>query len=174
MQNKIIGSNHLLLRAAQEYLIDQGYQVKILSDRFTGDTKELARFHASLIQSIGHKRSSLKSPIILLSGGETTVSVKGQGKGGRNQEFALWLLYFLGAESIWSLTCGSDGIDGNSSAAGAFLSPDSFQRAKNKGLDIEKYLSDNDSNSFFKALGDTLETGPTQHNLNDFRAILIS
>jgi hydroxypyruvate reductase len=173
VENKIIGSNYILLKAAQEYLIDQGYEVRILSDRFTGDTRELARFHASLVQSIGHKTSSLTSPIILLSGGETTVQVKGEGKGGRNQEFMLWLLHFLQEQGVWALSCGSDGIDGNSSAAGAFLRPDSFERAKAQGLGIEGFLNNSDSNVFFQALGDALEIGPTQHNLNDFRAILI-
>jgi glycerate 2-kinase len=205
VQNKIIGSNHILLKAAREYLIDQGYKTMILSDRFTGDTKELARFHAAIIQSIRKHKTPFAPPVVLLSGGETTVTVKGQGKGGRNQEFALWLLNFLEgrlrsnfvqsshydlevasrydlevasrynkmASDIWALSAGSDGIDGNSTAAGAFLTPDSYQRAKVQGLDIEKFLTNNDSSSFFKALGDTLETGPTQHNLNDFRAIMV-
>jgi glycerate 2-kinase len=174
VQNKIIGSNQILLRAARDYLTRQGYQVNIVSDRFTGDTRELAKLHANLIQDIRNNTSSLKPPIILLSGGETTVTVKGQGKGGRNQEFALWLLYFLRDEGVWALSCGSDGIDGNSTAAGAFLTPDSFKRAKDKNLDIQKFLDDNDSNGFFKTLEDTLETGPTGHNLNDFHAILIT
>ncbi len=204
MQNKIIGSNHLLLRAAKEYLGDQGYKTIILSDQFTGDTKELARFHAAMVQSIRKNKTPFAPPVILLSGGEATVTVKGQGKGGRNQEFALCLLDFLEVSSrynspeqevssrynspeqevssrynkmtsgIWALSAGSDGIDGNSTAAGAFLTPDSFQRAKAQGLDIQKYLANNDSNSFFKALGDTLETGPTGHNLNDYRALLIT
>ena len=194
VQNKIIGSNHFLLRAAKEYLGDQGYKTIILSDQFTGDTKELARFHTAMVQSIRKHKTPFAPPVILLSGGETTVTVKGQGKGGRNQEFALWLLHFLEASSgynsleqevsshhsmmippsIWALSAGSDGIDGNSNAAGAFLTPDSFQRAKAQGLDIQNFLANNDSNSFFKALGDTLETGSTQHNLNDFRVILVT
>jgi glycerate 2-kinase len=174
VENKIIGSNRLLLEAARSYLQRQGYNAVILSDCFTGDAKELARFHATLVQSIYKYREPFQHPVILLSGGEATVTVKGQGKGGRNQEFALWLLYFLRDENIWALSAGSDGIDGNSTAAGAFITPDSWQRARAKGLEIAKFLEDNDSNSFFRELGDMLETGATQHNLNDFRAIALS
>lgn len=173
VQNKIIGSNRILLEAAKNYLQKQVHNPVILSDCFTGDAKELAGFHAALVQSICKYNEPFKRPVILLSGGEATVTVKGQGKGGRNQEFALWLLNFLRDEKVWALSAGSDGIDGNSSAAGAFLTPDSWQRAKAKNLDRAKFLEDNDSNSFFRELGDTLETGATQHNLNDFRAIVI-
>jgi glycerate 2-kinase len=174
VENKIIGSNRILLEAARQYLQQQGHNAVILSDRFTGDTKELARFHATIIQSNLDTNEPFQHPVILLSGGEATVIVKGHGKGGRNQEFALWLLNFLRDAKVWALSAGSDGIDGNSMAAGAFITPDSWQRTKAKGLDITKFLENNDSNSFFKELGDTLETGATQHNLNDFRAIVVA
>jgi glycerate 2-kinase len=173
VHNKIIGSNRILLEAARGYLQNQGHNALILSDCFTGEAKDLARFHAATVRSIRKYGEPFKRPVILLSGGETTVTVKGQGKGGRNQEFALWLLNFLRDEKVWALSAGSDGIDGNSTAAGAFISPDSWQRARAKDLDITKFLESNDSNSFFRELGDTLETGATQHNLNDFRAIVV-
>lgn len=173
VENKIIGSNQILLEAARTYWQGQGYNAVILSDRFAGEAKELARFHAALVGSIRAHQTPFKPPVVLLSGGEATVTVRGRGKGGRNQEFALWLLDFLRGQAVWALSAGSDGIDGNSSAAGAFLSPDSWERAKAQGLEVNPYLEANDSNSFFKALGDTLETGPTQHNLNDFRCILV-
>jgi glycerate 2-kinase len=173
VENKIIGSNRILLEAARNYLQNKGFNTVILSDCFTGEAKELARFHAVLVQSIYKHGEPFQHPVILLSGGEATVTVKGQGNGGRNQEFALWLLNFLHDENVWGLSAGSDGIDGNSSAAGAFITPDSWQRARAKSLDITKFLDDNDSNSFFRELGDTLETGATQHNLNDFRAIVL-
>jgi glycerate 2-kinase len=173
VKNKIIGSNRILLEAARNYLQNHGHNVVTLSDCFTGEAKELARFHAATVQSISKHGEPFRHPVILLSGGEATVTVKGNGKGGRNQEFALWLLNFLRDEKVWALSAGSDGIDGNSTAAGAFITPDSWQRARAKGLDITKFLENNDSNSFFKELGDTLETGATQHNLNDFRAVVI-
>jgi glycerate 2-kinase len=173
VENKIIGSNRILLEAARKFLQQQGYNAVILSDCFTGEAKELARFHAAMVQGIYKYNEPFKRPVILLSGGEATVTVKGQGKGGRNQEFALWLLNFLRDEKVWALSAGSDGIDGNSTAAGAFITPDSWHRARTQHLDVTKFLENNDSNSFFKALGDTLETGTTQHNLNDFRAIVI-
>jgi glycerate 2-kinase len=173
VENKIIGSNRILLEAARKFLQQQGHTAVILSDCFTGEAKELARFHAAIVQSIYKYGEPFKRPVILLSGGEATVTVKGQGKGGRNQEFALWLLNFLRDEKVWALSAGSDGIDGNSTAAGAFITSDSWQRARTQHLDVTKFLENNDSNSFFKALGDTLETGTTQHNLNDFRAIVL-
>jgi glycerate 2-kinase len=173
VENKIIGSNRVLLEAARTYLQQQGHNAVILSDCFTGEAKELARFHAATVQSIYKYDEPFQRPVILLSGGEATVTVKGQGKGGRNQEFALWLLKFLRDEKVWALSAGSDGIDGNSSAAGAFITPDSWQRAKTKDLDVTEFLENNDSNTFFRELGDALETGATQHNLNDFRAIML-
>jgi glycerate 2-kinase len=173
VENKIVGSNRILLESAQHYLKNQGFNAVILSDCFTGEAKELAKFHAATAQSIYKYDEPFQRPIILLSGGEATVTVKGQGKGGRNQEFALWLLNFLRGEKVWVLSAGSDGIDGNSTAAGAFVTPDSWRRAGSKDLDITRFLENNDSNTFFRELGDTLETGTTQHNLNDFRAIIL-
>ncbi|MEZ4607301.1 MAG: MOFRL family protein [Deinococcales bacterium] len=173
VSNHVIGSNYLFLATAKDYWQSQGFKSIILSDRFEGDVKELARFHAALITSIRIHQQPFQTPIVLLSGGEATVQVKGKGMGGRNQEFALWLLNFLKADGVWALSAGSDGIDGNSPAAGAFLSPDTWLRAKHLKLDVTNFLAANDSYTFFKTLNDSLETGPTQHNLNDFRAILI-
>jgi len=174
VENKIIGSNQILLEAARDYWEKQSYKAVILSDRFAGEVRELARFHAAIVGSIKVHEAPFSPPLVLLSGGEATVTMRGQGKGGRNQEFALWLLHFLGKQGSWALSAGSDGIDGNSSAAGAFLSPDSWIRASRGGLNIQAFLQNNDSNGFFARLRDTLETGPTQHNLNDFRAIVVT
>lgn len=173
VENQVIGSNQILLEAARAYWQGQGYQAVILSDRFAGEASELARFHAALVESIRAHRTPFSAPVVLLSGGEATVRVRGQGLGGRNQEFALWLLQLLKDRGVWALSAGSDGVDGNSPAAGAFLAPDSWHRARAQGLEATRFLRDNDSYSFFKALGDTLETGPTQHNLNDFRCTLV-
>ena len=112
---------------------------------------------------------------ILLSGGEATVVVKGNGKGGPNTEYALSLAQNLrGHPKIWALACDTDGIDGTEDNAGAIISPDTLIRAKSNGEDAAKRLTDNDSYSFFSALGDLIISGPTLTNVNDFRAILIS
>jgi len=111
--------------------------------------------------------------VVLLSGGEATVTVRGSGQGGRNQEFLLGLLYQLGPEGVWALAADTDGIDGSTEAAGAFLTPDSWARAQAQGLSIKEHLERNDSYGFFSRLGDLLVTGPTQNNLNDYRAIVL-
>jgi hydroxypyruvate reductase len=115
-----------------------------------------------------------EEPGLLLSGGETTVTVRGTGRGGRNAEFLLALAIELkGAAGIWALAADSDGIDGSEDNAGAFIAPDTLSRAAALGLDPEIYLANNDSYRFFEKLGDLLVTGPTRTNVNDFRAILI-
>jgi len=169
----VIGSNRLLLEAAREALEARGVRAVILGDTFAGEARDLAGFHASLVQSIRRHGTPLRPPLALLSGGEATVTVRGDGTGGRNQEFALWLLWALGEAGIHALSAGSDGIDGNSPAAGAFLTPDSLGRARGLGLDPRDFLTRNDSGGFFAALGDALVTGPSGHNLGDFRALLV-
>ncbi len=173
VENRIIGSNQILLEAARDDWQRRGRQAIILSDRLEGEARELARFHAALVQSIRVHHTPFAPPVVLLSGGEATVTVRGQGRGGRNQEFALWLLHFLRDQSVWALSAGSDGIDGNTDAAGAFVGPDSWARARALNLNSNTFLEQNDSNSFFAALNDLLITGPTRHNLNDFRALVI-
>lgn len=173
VENVVIGSNRALLEAARAFLEGQGVRAVILGDTFEGEARELAGFHASLIQSIRDHGTPLKGPLVLLSGGEATVTVRGDGRGGRNSEFALWLLRDLGERGVYALSAGSDGIDGNSEAAGAFLTPDSLARARAAGLDPREYLARNDSASFFVALGDALITGPSGHNLNDYRALWV-
>ena len=173
VENRIIGSNQILLEAARDDWQRRGHRAIILSDRLEGEVSELARFHAALVQSIRAHHTPFAPPVVLLSGGEATVHVRGQGRGGRNQEFALWLLHCLRDQSVWALSAGSDGIDGNTAAAGAFLSPESWARANALNLNPKTFLEQNDSNSFFAALNDLLITGPTRHNLNDFRALVI-
>jgi hydroxypyruvate reductase len=112
---------------------------------------------------------------VLLSGGETTVTVRGKGRGGRNAEFLLALTVALnGHPSIYALAGDTDGVDGTEDNAGALVSPDTLARAGKRGLDAKSYLADNDGYSFFSALGDLVVTGPTLTNVNDFRAILIT
>ncbi|GAA5512883.1 putative hydroxypyruvate reductase [Deinococcus carri] len=173
VENTVIGSNRVLLEAAQQFFGARGVRSVILSDTFAGEARDLAGFHASLVQSIRSYGTPFQGPLVLLSGGEATVTVRGEGRGGRNQEFALWLLETLGERGVYALSAGSDGIDGNSDAAGAFLTPDSLARAHAQNLDPRDFLARNDSGSFFAALGDALITGPSGHNLNDYRALLV-
>ena len=175
VHNSVIGSNRMLLEAAQRWLEARGVRAVILSDTFGGEARELAEFHASTVHSIRQHGTPFSAPVFLLSGGEATVTLAsaGVGIGGRNQEFALWLLHDLGERGVYALSAGSDGIDGGSPAAGAFLTPDSQQRARAAGLDIADALARHDSGTFFAVLGDALVTGPSGHNLNDFRAIWV-
>jgi len=114
------------------------------------------------------------APCVLLSGGETTVTVRGKGRGGRNVEFLLALAVALGGvPGVYALAGDTDGVDGTEDNAGAILTPDSLARAAARNVDAKHYLADNDGYSFFSALGDLIVTGPTLTNVNDFRAILI-
>jgi glycerate 2-kinase len=174
VQNTLIGSNFLLLQAAKTHLEQQGHRALILSDSFTGEARDLARFHAAVVQSTVQHGQPAAVPVVLLSGGEAPVTVRGAGQGGRNQEFLLWLLHFLGDIGVTALAAGSDGIDGNTQAAGAVLTPNSTARAKQKNLPIQKFLDNNDSGRFFAKLGDQFVTGATGHNLNDIRMIMLS
>lgn len=195
VETRLIGSNKLLLMAARDYWRGRGYQAIILSDRVQGEARDVAREHAQIVETIrtGLRAGSIRSVphvseevrselralkpsggrVVVLSGGETTVSVRGVGVGGRNQEFALWLLKYLKQEGVWALSAGSDGIDGNSGSAGAWLTPDSWQRAAVRGLSVTQHLQYSDSGSFFEELGDNLVTGYTGNNLNDYRAIVV-
>lgn len=173
VSSTVIGSNRLLLEAARSFLAEQGVRAVILGDTFTGEARHLATFHGAVVRSVAGHGSPVRAPVVLLSGGEATVTVRGSGRGGRNQEFALELLRSLGESGVYALSAGSDGIDGSSDAAGAFLTPDSLKRAHAAGLNVADFLTRNDSGTFFAELGDSLHTGPTGHNLNDFRAIAV-
>ena len=173
VENRLIGSNQALLEAARRFWQAQGYKAVILSDRFQGEARELARFHASLVQSIRTHAQPFRPPVVLLSGGEASVTVRGSGQGGRNQEFLAWLAFYLRQEGLWALAADSDGIDGNSKAAGAILRPDSWNQAHQRGLDLKALLQENNAYGFFQALGDLLITGETAHNLNDFRVLVV-
>jgi glycerate 2-kinase len=121
-----------------------------------------------------HKQPA-PTPCVLLSGGETTVTVRGSGRGGRNAEFLLALAIALdGAPKVWAFAGDTDGIDGTENNAGAIVTPDSLARARDIGLDAKSMLADNDGYSFFSGLGDLVITGPTMTNVNDFRAILVA
>lgn len=173
VENRLIGCNQGLLETARTYWQAQGYPTVILSDRFQGEARELARFHANLVQSIRIHGQPFRPPIVLLSGGEASVTVHGSGKGGRNQEFLAWLSFYLREEGVWALAADSDGIDGNTPAAGAILRPDTWNKAHQMGLDPKALLQNNNTHGFFQALGDLLITGETANNLNDFRVLVV-
>jgi hydroxypyruvate reductase len=130
---------------------------------------------AGIAQQVATHNQPVGAPCVLLSGGETTVTVRGSGRGGRNVEFLLALGAALkGAPGIWALAGDTDGVDGIEEIAGAILTPDTLERARALGLKASSSLDDNDGHGFFGALGDAVVTGPTLTNINDFRAVLIT
>ncbi|HEX9684668.1 MAG TPA: MOFRL family protein, partial [Burkholderiales bacterium] len=147
----------------------------VLGDSVTGEAREVAKVYGALAREIRQHGLPYQPPVALISGGETTVTVRGKGRGGRNAEFLLALAVDLnGAENIHALACDTDGIDGSEDNAGATLAPDSLARAGKKKLDPKRLLADNDGYGFFSALGDLVVTGPTRTNVNDYRAILVT
>jgi hydroxypyruvate reductase len=174
VENRIIASAHQSLRAAADYFQSLNINTLILGDTVTGESREIAKSYAALVREIRLHPQWLKAPIALLSGGETTVTIKGNGRGGRNSEFLLSLLVELaGLEAIYALACDTDGIDGTENNAGALMTSDSLVRAKKLGLDAASFLANNDSYTFFQRLNELVITGPTYTNVNDYRAILI-
>jgi len=175
VETRLIGGGWQLLEAAAGFWRDQGMEVAILSDRFGGEARELARFHASLVHAVREHGAPFQPPVVLLSGGEAAVTVRGEGLGGRNQEFLAHLAVALGgAERVWAIACDTDGIDGVTSAAGATIAPDTLARVHAAGLDPAALMADNDVHPLFAQLGDLVVTGPTRNNLNDYRAILVA
>jgi glycerate 2-kinase len=166
IENQLIVTNSTALQAAQIQLEHFGIKARILSDSITGEAREAARTHAL-------EARNLEPGKAFLSGGETTVTVRGNGRGGRNCEFLLALaLELAGAPNLYAIACDTDGIDGVTEAAGAILTPDSLERAGQLGLDARAMLENNDAYSFFAALGDLVVVGPTGTNVNDFRVML--
>jgi len=163
------------LEAAAAACKEMGLPSIILSDCVEGESREIAKFHAAMAEQVINYGQPLPSPCVILSGGETTVTVKGNGQGGRNAEFMLSLLVSLkGKERVHAIAVDTDGIDGTEDNAGAILTPESFQRAIDAGIDLHAMLDNNDGYNVFKQLGDLIITGPTRTNVNDFRAILIT
>ncbi|MFN4070545.1 MAG: glycerate kinase [Thermus caldifontis] len=165
---RIAGRNLDLLKAAQNFLRRQGHRAVILSDRFGGEARALARFHAELVETVRAHGLPFKPPLFLLSGGEAQVQVRGKGRGGRNLEFLLALYAHLRAP-LYALAADSDGLDGPSGVAGALLTPEVWEL----GLDPRPFLEANDSLGFFGQAGTLLHTGPTGTNLNDFRLLFV-
>jgi hydroxypyruvate reductase len=176
---ELIASPQNSLAAAAEEALRRNVTPIVLSDRIEGEAREVARVHAAIALQLrsGEFRvgaQTVRLPAVLLSGGETTVTIAGGGRGGRNVEFLLALAMALdGAEGISALACDTDGIDGTEDNAGAILYPDSVARAAARDISAKAALAENDGYGFFAALGDLVMTGPTLTNVNDFRAILV-
>ena len=170
----IIASPQDSLEAAARVADEAGIAAHILSDRVEGEARDVALVHAAIARQVASRHQPFRPPAVLLSGGETTVTLRGQGRGGRNVEFLLALALALeGAPGVHAIACDTDGIDGSEDNAGAFAGPDSLARAAALGLSAPASLVNNDGYGFFEALGDLVMTGPTLTNVNDFRAILI-
>ncbi len=174
VHNLIIGSNLLALRAGEREASSLGLHTIILSSSIVGDTREAAQFHAAIAKEVLSSAHPLPRPACIISGGETTVMIKGKGLGGRNLEFTLAAaLEIQGLEKIVVLSGGTDGTDGPTDAAGAIADHTTVKRGRAMGLDPKAYLENNDSYSFFQKLGDLLITGPTQTNVMDVRIFLV-
>ncbi|KXB30369.1 hydroxypyruvate reductase [Dechloromonas denitrificans] len=171
---KLVASPLQMLQAAAAEAQRLGIAPLILGDAIEGEAREVGKALAGIALSCGRHGLPGKKPCVLLAGGETTVTLKGAGRGGRNTEFLLGLALALdGVPEISALAADTDGIDGSENNAGAFVGPDTLQRGRDLGLDIRQAMAGNDAWGYFSALGDLLVTGPTRTNVNDFRAMLI-
>ena len=174
VENRVIATAHASLEAAAKYFRGQGIRPVILGDSVKGEARDVASVYAALAKEVRGHGQPWKPPVALISGGEATVTVRGQGRGGRCTEFLLSLAIELGGmRGAWALAADTDGIDGSEDNAGAIATPDSLKRGAKLGLSAEKLLAGNDAWGFFDALGDLVVTGPTRTNVNDYRAILL-
>ena len=172
--NVIVAAPRLSLEAAAAAARAAGVTPLILGDAIEGEAREVGKAFAGLALSAARHGQPARPPCVLISGGETTVTVRGRGRGGRNAEFLLGLAIALdGAPGVWAIAGDTDGIDGSEDNAGALVAPDTLARAAALGLAPRQRLDDNDAYSLFAALGDLVVTGPTLTNVNDFRAILV-
>jgi hydroxypyruvate reductase len=168
------------LQAAADAARAQGLNAYILSDEIEGESREVAKVHAALARAAAKGLGPFQKPCVILSGGETTVTLKPQpagatrGRGGRAGEFCMGLAEALqGQPGVWALAADTDGIDGIEDNAGAQVAPDTLARAVALGHKVADHLQRNDAYGFFEPLGDLVITGPTHTNVNDFRAILV-
>jgi hydroxypyruvate reductase len=169
-RNTVIGSNRLALDAAAARARALGYRTMILSSEIEGETREIARMHAAIAREIAHTGRPLKPPACVITGGETTVTIKGDGLGGRNQEFVLAAsIEIAGVPDVVIFSAGTDGSDGPTDAAGAIGDGNTLHR----NPDALRYLQANDSYHYFEPLGDLVKTGPTNTNVMDVRLILV-
>ena len=172
---RMIATPQMALAAAAEVADRAGIAALILGDSIEGEAREVGKMMAGIARQVGTHAQPCAPPCVLLSGGETTVTVRGAGRGGRNVEFLLALGIALEQQpGVYAIAGDTDGVDGTEEVAGAYLAPDSLTRARARGIDPRASLANNDAHSFFSALGDAVVTGPTLTNVNDFRAILIA
>jgi glycerate 2-kinase len=172
--NRVVATPQDALEAAARVARQAGFPALILGNAIEGEARDVALVHAGIAKQVAGYGQPARPPCALISGGETTVTVRGGGRGGRNAEFLLGLAVALeGHAGIAAIAADTDGIDGSEDNAGAFLLPDTPKRATSAGLNLPAHLADNDAYSVFARLGDLLMTGPTRTNVNDFRAILI-
>ncbi|MFZ0605441.1 MAG: glycerate kinase [Roseiarcus sp.] len=173
-ETRIIAAPQASLEAAAEIAAKAGYRPLILGDAIEGEAREVGKVMAGIARQVAVHGQPAPPPCVLISGGETTVTVRGTGRGGRNVEFLLSLAVELdGRPQIFAIACDTDGTDGAEEVAGAIVSPDSLARARTLGLSARALLADNDAHRFFRVLGDQVVTGPTLTNVNDFRAVLV-
>lgn len=173
-RNVIVGSNRLAVDAAARKARELGYRPLVLSTTIEGETRDIAAMHAAIAREIVATGRPARPPVCVISGGETTVTLRGQGKGGRNQEFALAAAIALeGLPGVLAFSAGTDGTDGPTDAAGAMADGATLARAAAAGLDARRALRENDSYPFFQRLGDLVMTGPTGTNVMDVRLMLV-
>jgi glycerate 2-kinase len=174
VENIIYAAPAQSLQAAAALAREAGCEVLLLGDNLEGEAREMAAVQAKAALAAQADRKADSQPLLVLSGGELTVTRRGNGVGGPNAEYCLALAQALnGAKGIHAIACDTDGVDGAAEIAGAVIGPDTLARARVAGINPEKALAENDAHSFFKALGDQVVTGPTLTNVNDFRAILV-
>jgi hydroxypyruvate reductase len=174
-QTVLVATPRQSLDAAAEIARQAGVSTILLGDAIEGESHDVAATQASLAREAAADSHPGLPPRLLLSGGETTVTVRGTGRGGPNTEFLLALAIALdGHPGIYAIACDTDGIDGTEDNAGAIIRPDTLRRAAGKNLDPRALIAGNNAYLFFDALGDLVRTGPTQTNVNDFRAILVT
>jgi glycerate 2-kinase len=171
---RTIASAALSLEAAAALARQNGIEAAILSDSIEGEARDVAQVHAAMAREVAVRNRPFAKPVVLLSGGETTVTLRGKGRGGRNAEFLLaFAIAIDGSDGITALAADTDGIDGSETNAGAFADGGTAMRLRRAGIDPLAALANNDAYSAFEAIGDLLVTGPTGTNVNDFRAILV-
>jgi hydroxypyruvate reductase len=176
----VVAAPQQSLEAAAQLAREAGIEAHILGDDLEGESREVGKVHAALGRAVARRGQPFARPCVILSGGETTVTVRKQpegtprGRGGRAGEFCLGLAQALqGQPGVWALAADTDGIDGIEDNAGAFVAPDTLARAADRGLKADRSLDRNDAYGFFSAIGDLVVTGPTHTNVNDFRALLV-
>jgi hydroxypyruvate reductase len=173
--NRLVATPQKSLEAAARVARDAGLSCVILGNAIEGEARDVGIVHAGIARQCGDWGQPLEIPCVLISGGETTVTMRGDGRGGRNAEFLLSLAIAAdGMNGIWALAADTDGIDGSEDNAGAILTPDTLSRARASGINAKASLANNDAYSVFAALDDLVVTGPTLTNVNDFRAIVVT